>query len=120
MGLPSKSRSSGGTFTREDGSFQLDLDQLPITLIITSIGYKSQEFTVTQNDHDPISILLNTQSILNDQIVVTASRIPESILRSPVTIEKLDFRAIKEPAPSFFDVLENIKGVQMTTLSSGI
>ena len=113
--------ASGGTIAKEDGSFQLKTSQkLPITVIISSIGYKTQEFVITENGNNPISISLNTQSILNDQVVITASRIPESILRSPVTIEKLDLRAIKEsPAPSFFDALESIKGVQMTTLSLG-
>src|SRR5437016_855841 len=57
---------------------------------------------------------------VGNQVVVTASRRSESILRSPVTIEKLDLRAIKEsPAPGFYDALENVKGVQMTTLSLG-
>jgi outer membrane receptor protein involved in Fe transport len=44
--------------------------------------------------------------------------VEESILKSPVAVEKLDIRAIKEtPAPSFYDALENVKGVQMTTSS---
>ena len=51
-------------------------------------------------------------------MVVTASRVSESILKSPVAIEKLDIRAIKETAaPGFYDALENVKGVQMTTAS---
>ncbi|MBS1936072.1 MAG: TonB-dependent receptor plug domain-containing protein, partial [Bacteroidetes bacterium] len=105
----------------EDGSFQIKTSQkLPITLVVSSVGYKTQEFVVTESANNPISISLNTQSILNEQVVVTASRIPESILRSPVTIQKLDLRAIKEsPAPTFFDALESVKGVQMTTLSLG-
>jgi outer membrane receptor for ferrienterochelin and colicin len=50
--------------------------------------------------------------------MVTASRVSERILQSPVAIEKLDIRSIKEtPAPSFYDALENVKGVQMTTSS---
>jgi outer membrane receptor protein involved in Fe transport len=110
-----------GTVAREDGSFQIKTSQkLPLTLIVSSVGYKTQEFVVAENANNPISISLNTQSILNDQVVVTASRIPESILRSPVTIQKLDLSAIKEsPAPTFFDALESVKGVQMTTLSLG-
>jgi iron complex outermembrane receptor protein len=112
---------STGTVAKDDGSFQLKTSQkLPITLIVTSIGYRKQEFVVSENGAADISIALNSQSMLVDQVVVTASRVSESILRSPVTIEKLDLRAIKEsPAPTFFDALENIKGVQMTTLSLG-
>ena len=113
--------SNTGTVAKEDGSFQLKTSQkLPLTLIVTSIGYKTQEFTVAENGSLGISISLNAQSLLVDQVVVTASRVSESILRSPVTIEKLDLRAIKEsPAPTFFDAIENVKGVQATTLSLG-
>jgi iron complex outermembrane receptor protein len=113
--------SGSGSTAKSDGSFQLKSNQkLPITLIISSIGYKTQEFVVTDNNASAISIALNTQSLLIDPVVVTASRLSESILRSPVTIEKLDLRAIKEsPAPTFYDALGNVKGVQVTTLSLG-
>ena len=113
--------ANSGTVAAEDGSFHLKTTQkLPITLIVTSIGYKALEFTVREAGATGIAISLNSQSVLVDQVVVTASRVSESILRSPVTIEKLDLRAIKaSPAPSFYDALENVKGVQMTTLSLG-
>lgn len=54
------------------------------------------------------------------EIVVTASRFNESILRSPVSIEKINKAAFKlSAAPSFFDALENVKGVQLITPSMG-
>jgi iron complex outermembrane recepter protein len=114
--------SQNGVTAKNDGSFQIKSNQkLPITLIVTSVGYKTQEFVVNDNNNaSGISIALNTQNLLIDPVVITASRVSESILRSPVTIEKLDLRAIKEsPAPSFFDALGNVKGVQVTTLSLG-
>jgi len=113
--------TSSGTVAAEDGSFQLKTThKLPLVLVVTSVGYKAQEFTVSEQGPAGITLSLNTQSLLVDQVVVTASRVSESILRSPVTIEKLDLRAIKEsPAPTFYDALENVKGVQMTTLSLG-
>ncbi|HNV31147.1 MAG TPA: TonB-dependent receptor, partial [Cyclobacteriaceae bacterium] len=44
---------------------------------------------------------------------VSASRVEESILKSPVTIEKMDLLAIKQAAsPDFYDALANVKGVQ--------
>ncbi|HSZ85389.1 MAG TPA: TonB-dependent receptor, partial [Puia sp.] len=114
--------SQNGVTAKNDGSFQIKSNQrLPITLIVTSVGYKTQEFVVSDNNSaSGISIALNTQNLLIDPVVITASRVSESILRSPVTIEKLDLRAIKEsPAPTFFDALTNVKGVQVTTLSLG-
>ncbi len=111
----------GGTTAADDGSFHLKTTQrLPLTLEVSSIGFKTQEFVVSQESSQNLSLNLNVRNVLVDQVVVTASRVPESILRSPVTIEKLDLQAIKaSPAPTFYDALENVKGVQMTTLSLG-
>ncbi|MDB5012911.1 MAG: TonB-dependent receptor, partial [Daejeonella sp.] len=54
------------------------------------------------------------------EVVVTASRTSESLLRSPVSIEKITSSAFnRSAAPSFFDALENVKGVQMITPSLG-
>lgn len=54
------------------------------------------------------------------EVVVTASRISESILRSPVSIEKISRADFKlSAAPSFFDALENVKGIQLITPSLG-
>ena len=55
-----------------------------------------------------------------DEIVVTASRVSESVLKSPVSIDVLDARRIRLSAqPSYFDAIENIKGVQLLTSSLG-
>ncbi|RFP66527.1 TonB-dependent receptor [Hymenobacter lapidiphilus] len=41
-------------------------------------------------------------------------------MQSPVTVEKLNARALRlSPAPSFFDALEQVKGVQVITPSLG-
>ncbi|HYE55232.1 MAG TPA: carboxypeptidase-like regulatory domain-containing protein, partial [Chitinophagaceae bacterium] len=112
--------TKNGTVTRHDGTFEIKTSaKLPLVLIISSIGYKTQEFLVDNNTKG-ISINLHSDNLLIEQVVVSASRIRESILRSPVSIEKLDVRAIRQTtAPTFFDALENVKGVQMTTLSMG-
>ncbi|WP_153797877.1 TonB-dependent receptor [Foetidibacter luteolus] len=53
-------------------------------------------------------------------IVISASRIKENILQSPVTIGKMGMAELKQSAqPSFFDAIENMKGVQMITPSLG-
>ncbi len=107
-----------GTTTDQGGNFKLRSKlKFPFKLIFTSIGFKTQEFDV-KNAGSQLNIELSTQTILGNEVVITASRVPESILKSPVAIEKLDIRAIREsPAPSFYDALENVKGVQMTTSS---
>ena len=55
---------------------------------------------------------------LLDEVVVSASRTPEKVLQSPVTIERMGIADIKKSAsPSFYDGLENLKEVQMNTSS---
>jgi iron complex outermembrane recepter protein len=107
-----------GTITNNSGDFKLRTkSRLPFTLIFSSVGFEQQEFEVKSLGSN-LQIELVTQTLLGHEIVVTASRLPESILKSPVAIEKLDIRAIKETAaPSFYDALENVKGIQMTTSS---
>ena len=108
----------GGTITNAAGEFKLRAkNKFPLTLVFSSLGFQQQEYEV-QNIASNVSIALTTQTVLGKEVVVTASRVAESILKSPVAIEKLDIRAIREsPAPSFYDALENVKGVQMTTSS---
>ncbi|MDO7849665.1 TonB-dependent receptor [Hymenobacter sp. M29] len=60
------------------------------------------------------------QNLHLEEVVVSASRVEESFLQSPVTVEKLNARAIRlTPAPSFFDAIEHLKGVQVITPSLG-
>ncbi|MGN6291863.1 MAG: TonB-dependent receptor [Chitinophagaceae bacterium] len=107
-----------GTITNKDGAFKLRTkSRLPFTLTFSSVGFKEQQLEVNSLGAN-LEVALVTQTILGNEVVVTASRVQESLLKSPVAIEKLSLRAIKEsPAPTFYDALENLKGVQLTTSS---
>ena len=60
------------------------------------------------------------QNVPLGEVVVSASKVEESYLQSPVTVEKLNARALRlTPAPSFFDAIEHLKGVQVITPSLG-
>lgn len=107
-----------GAVTNKSGRFVLRTKaHLPFTLVFTSVGFKPHELEVKSLGSE-LQVALVTQTVLGNEVVVTASRVAESILKSPVAIEKLDIRAIRESAaPGFYDALENVKGVQMTTSS---
>ncbi|RAK64139.1 TonB-dependent receptor [Hymenobacter edaphi] len=107
-----------GSVSDASGQFQLrDRLPFPFVLVFNLIGYEPKEITIL-DAKTPISVGLESKAVLTNEVVVSASRVEESRLKSPVAIEKLDIRAIKEtPAPSFYDALENVKGVQMTTSS---
>jgi len=108
-----------GTISDGDGKFSLQVRTVkpPFVLVVSFLGYRTQEIEITDLSQS-LSIQLEQGSLLGEEVVVSASRVEESELKSPVAIEKLDLRAIKEtPAPSFYDALEHVKGVQMTTSS---
>ncbi len=102
--------------TDTEGKFVLKTaNKFPFTIIVSYTGYERQEFVV-ENENQKFNFQLNQQTLMVNEVVVSASRTEESILKSPVAIDKLDIIAIREtPAPTFFDALENVKGVQMTT-----
>ncbi|OUJ70886.1 TonB-dependent receptor [Hymenobacter crusticola] len=107
-----------GTQSDANGAFALkERLRFPFTLVFSFIGYETRELQVASAS-SRLQVSLESKSVLTNEVVVSASRVEESRLKSPVAIEKLDIRAIKEtPAPSFYDALENVKGVQMTTSS---
>lgn len=110
--------TSAGTFTNDKGFFQLVTNKkTPFTLIITSIGYEQQEVQVT-DPSIPLQISLVAGSTLGSEVVVSASRVPERIMESPVSIERIGTANIRNsPATSYYDVVRTLKGVDVTTAS---
>ncbi|RYU82405.1 TonB-dependent receptor [Hymenobacter persicinus] len=107
-----------GVLSDAGGKFALKSKlKFPFTLVFNMLGYDAKEVEIVSAT-SPLAVALSSHAVLTNEVVVSASRVEESRLRSPVAIEKLDIRALKEtPAPSFYDALENVKGVQMTTSS---
>ncbi|WP_420148867.1 TonB-dependent receptor [Spirosoma sp.] len=107
--------SKQGTVTDSQGQFNLSVtDALPKILVVSMIGYERQEIKLSGNQG--LTIRLRPSSEQLDQVVVAASRVEESILRSPVSVEKLDARAVRQtPSANYFEALNNLKGVDMVT-----
>ncbi|HAH53962.1 MAG TPA: hypothetical protein DCM02_01410 [Flavobacterium sp.] len=107
-----------GTVTDVDGKFTLTSKlNPPFTLEVTSLGHETKKVSVTSNNQNVIIKLTYSQTNL-DEVVVSASRTPERVRESPVTIERMGIKEIKKTAaPSFYDGLENLKEVQMNTSS---
>jgi outer membrane receptor protein involved in Fe transport len=108
-----------GTSSDGNGNFSLSVRQdPPLTLVFTFIGYSSQEVEITESSVTDLTVEMSQAAIVGDEVVVSASRVEESILESPVSIEKLDAIAIQEsPSPSFYESLANLKGVDFSTQS---
>jgi outer membrane receptor protein involved in Fe transport len=107
-----------GTSSNENGKFSFTTSEAtPFTLVISYLGYKTQEQTITGSATN-LQIGLESQAILGQEVVIAASRTPEKILESPVSIERVGSAAIREmAAPTFYDALANLKGVEMSAQS---
>ncbi len=110
--------SSEGTFTDGDGKFSLKTTKKPPFIIeVSSVGYGNQSLQVSSASQN-LEIVLKDEDTKLDEIVISASRTPERILESPVTIERMGLQDIKRTtAVNYYDGLENMKEVHFNTSS---
>lgn len=109
---------SGGAATNGNGIFSFTTTaKVPFTIVASSVGFGTVEQQVTGSTSN-INIEMETAVVLGGDVVVSASRTPERILESPVSIERLSAASIREiAAPSFYDALSNMKGVETSMQS---
>ncbi len=107
-----------GTFTSDKGAFTLQIDKsFPLTIVFSSIGYSTQEITLTYAD-SALDINLTPESTLGQEVVIAATRTPTRIMESPVTIEHISAAQMrKTPGADYYDVLDHLKGVDVTSSS---
>ena len=105
--------TSSGVVADFDGNFTLTTNEnLPFTIKVSSVGFSTQTQEVTSNNQT-IAVTLDEGSFL-DEVVVSASRVPQRIFDSPITVEKYSLKQIERtPSADFFEGLQNVKGVQM-------
>lgn len=110
--------SGAGTYTNDKGNFTLEVNTpLPLTIIVSSIGFKLQEVVVTTASA-PVNVSLAPESALGQEVVVAATRTPSRILESPVTIERISAANIRNTASvSYYDMISKLKGVDVVTSS---
>jgi outer membrane receptor protein involved in Fe transport len=109
---------STSTITDANGSFKLNLaNQPPYTLEVSGMGFGTKQIEVA-SAAAPVNVTLSEAGTILDEIVVSASRTPERILESPVTVERMGLREIRNTtAPTFYEGLENLKEVHFNTSS---
>lgn len=109
---------ASGTVTDLEGNFVLNTSKNPpYTIEISSVGYGAKKTEIKTNNQKVSVNLVDEETLLNE-IVVSASRTPERVRESAVTIERMTPKDIKKTAsPTFYDGLENLKEVHMNTSS---
>lgn len=109
---------SSGTSTDFDGSFKLTTNaKLPFTVKVSAVGFETKTINVA-TANQKVNVILKDEETKLDEIVVSASRTPERVIESPVTIERMGIQEIKNTtAATFYDGLENLKEVNFNTSS---
>ena len=107
-----------GTITDIDGKYNLTVQsQPPFNLIVSYVGYETQQLEVTSSTTQ-IDLQLAESTLLGQEVVVSASRVAENSLKSPVSIERMDILDIQNsPSPDFYAGIRNMNGVDFSTQS---
>ncbi len=110
-----------GASTDENGRFELVVKSLPVTLIVSYQGFENYSYVVKdQSQATNIKITLSPTKARLGTTVVKVDRVSEKQKESPLTVESLGIKAIKEaPSASFYESLGNLKGVDVTAASLG-
>ncbi len=109
--------TTNGTFTDDKGNFKIQAKSLPVTLVFTSVGYEPQEVVVSSTS-EALAVAFVPSNTLGQEVVVSASRVPQRIMESPVSIERVSAAALRNaPSSNFYDVVTTLKGVDFTTSS---
>lgn len=112
-----KGKPNVGTSSDANGDFKLTVDGLPVTLVFSSVGYDNEEMTI-HTASETITAHLHPTIALGQEVVISATRTPQRILESPVSIERVSSTNVRNAAvPDYYDLVKNFKGVDLTTSS---
>ena len=85
--------TTNGTTSDFDGNFSLSVSSFPATIVISSVGFSTQEVTV--NSAQNISVMLQ-EGVALDAVVLTGNRSkPRTILDSPVPIDNIGVQELR-------------------------
>lgn len=109
--------SSQGTVTDIDGKFSLSVSKLPVTLVVSYVGYQKKEVKVSSFDGG-LTISLTEDTQMMDEVIVTGyGTFKKSAYAGSAANVKAD-KIADVPSVSFQDMLQgNATGVQFTSAS---
>ena len=90
--------TTNGTTTDENGEFSLNVNQLPATVVVSSIGFESLERKVTSGDY--FTVTLSEDSVSLDEIVLVGSRNKSrTAVDTPVPVDVIDVTELATAGP---------------------
>lgn len=100
--------TTNGVTTNDSGEFSLNVKNLPVTIVVSSIGFKTKQVNVTSNSYLTIVIEEGNEGL--DEVVVTGNRTkPRTILDSPVPIDNINVAELKNSGQPTLDLMLTFK-----------
>ncbi len=91
-----------GTITDVDGTFRLAVKNLPVTLLVSYIGYERQEVEVGENQY--LKVGLGEIELTTEDLVVVGSRFePRTVITSPVPVDNVKTSELAATGQLTFD-----------------
>lgn len=114
-----KGTTTGAT-TDLDGKFSLKVDVTnPVTLQISYLGYDKIEKEVNSST-TTLDVALSEVIVQGKEVVISGSRVSETIQESSASIQKMSALEVREIASGdFYQGLSTMKGVDISTSSMG-
>jgi iron complex outermembrane receptor protein len=108
-----------GTTTSDAGEFSLTVKSLPVTIVVSSIGFKTKEVTVTTNSFLTIAITEGDESL--GEIIITGSRTPQrSNTKSPLPIDIVSAKDLVSTGQTTFDKALQYKIPSFSTVQTPV
>jgi iron complex outermembrane recepter protein len=106
-----------GAVTDDKGEFRIATTIAdPVLVEVSYVGYQSQRVSLLPGPSQkaPEEIRLREQEIIGEEVVISASRIEEAFMRSPVQVAQLSGRLVADsPTPLLSQTLSFLPGVQV-------
>ena len=103
-----------GTITKSDGTFQLEVANLNVTLRFSSVGYQNRVIPLKGRTNVDVSLQESVQEL--DEVVVTSTRKPTLLENTPEPISVITSGEIQSMnARSTGDVLQYLTGINVVS-----
>ena len=99
--------TSTGTTSDFDGNYKLSVDSFPVTLVVSSIGFTTQEIEV--NAAGTVDVALQDGVSLDEVVIVGNRSKPRTILDSPVPIDNIGVAELRNTGQPTVDKMLTYK-----------
>jgi outer membrane receptor protein involved in Fe transport len=107
-----------GTSTDMNGKFKItpDFSKGDVFLVFSFVGYESQR--VQAKAGQDLKVSLKEATIMAEEVIVSASRIEERVMETPVTVEQVGIKQLETQASAeLFSSLSRYKGIDVNQSS---